>query len=80
MANNYVKQIDIVFNNRLKFSYLCNSVSPKFDIQIKCNIVHNLNGKKKQKSTAGILSTSYGKGNFQAEGTEYKTKIFQTTK
>lgn len=32
MANNYVKQIDIVFNNRLKFSYLCNSVSPKFDI------------------------------------------------
>ena len=31
-------------------------------------------GKKKQKSTAGILSTSYGKGNFQAEGTEYKTK------
>lgn len=37
-------------------------------------------GKKKQKSTAGILSTSYGKGNFQAEGTEYKTKIFQTTK
>ena len=37
-------------------------------------------GKKKQKSTTGILSTSYGKGNSQAEGTEYKTKIFQTTK
>ena len=70
----------IYYKNRLKFSYLHSSVFPKFDIQIKCNIVHNLNSKKKQKSTAGRLSTSYGKGNFQAEGTEYKTKIFQTMK